>query len=158
MIPASFDPQAALKNEKRLRLRQRTRNLLPAAPFVLPGLILACVFVVYPMLFNIRISFSDYQIVQRTMTWVWSVDDTQTVAVAGGAADVRAGGELHPAAGDEGAVERGHPGAEAVHLHPAAVHGVVPRPRPHAESCVRAWWRTSTASATTPPSSSPSGS
>lgn len=78
-------------------------------------------------------------IVQRTMTWVWSVDDTQTVAVAGGAADVRAGGELHPAAGDEGAVERGHPGAEAVHLHPAAVHGVVPRPRPHAESCVRAW-------------------
>ena len=41
MIPASFDLQAALKNEKRLRLRQRTRNLLPAAPFVLPGLILA---------------------------------------------------------------------------------------------------------------------
>ena len=37
---------------------------------MLPGLILACVFVVYPMLFNIRISFSDYQIVQRTMTWV----------------------------------------------------------------------------------------
>ena len=41
MIPASFDPRAALKNENRLRLRKRARNLLPAAPFVLPGLILA---------------------------------------------------------------------------------------------------------------------
>ncbi len=59
-----------LKRQKK-RLRQtRLRNLLPAAPFVLPGLILVCIFVVYPMLFNIRISFSDYQIVKRTMTFV----------------------------------------------------------------------------------------
>jgi multiple sugar transport system permease protein len=58
-----------IQKEKRLLQRTRARNLLPAAPFVLPGLILACVFVLYPMLFNIRISFSDYQIVPRTMTW-----------------------------------------------------------------------------------------
>ena len=50
--------------------RSRIRNLGPAAPFVLPGLVLACVFVLYPMLFNIRISFSDYQIVKRSMSWV----------------------------------------------------------------------------------------
>jgi len=55
--------------KKRLR-RTRVKNLLPAAPFVLPGLILVCIFILYPMFFNIRISFSDYQIVQRTMNWV----------------------------------------------------------------------------------------
>jgi multiple sugar transport system permease protein len=58
------------KQQKHL-LRTRLYNLLPAAPFVLPGLILACVFVIYPLLFNIRISFSNYQIVQRSMTFVW---------------------------------------------------------------------------------------
>ena len=58
-----YDPQAALRHEKKLLLHKRVRNLIPAAPFVLPGLILACVFVIYPMLFNIRISFSNYQIV-----------------------------------------------------------------------------------------------
>jgi ABC-type sugar transport system permease subunit len=57
------------KQQKHL-LRTRLYNLLPAAPFVLPGLILACVFVIYPLLFNIRISFSNYQIVKRTMTFV----------------------------------------------------------------------------------------
>ena len=36
---------------------------------MLPGLLLACVFVFYPMFFNIRISFSDYHIVERTITW-----------------------------------------------------------------------------------------
>lgn len=53
---------------KRLR-RTRIRNILPALPFVLPGLVLVCVFVIYPTFFNLRISFSDYQIVQRTMTF-----------------------------------------------------------------------------------------
>ena len=55
--------------EARLLRRTRVRNLVPAAPFVLPGLLLACVFVFYPMFFNIRISFSDYHIVERTITW-----------------------------------------------------------------------------------------
>lgn len=35
-----------------------------AAPFVLPGLILVCLFVIYPMIFTFRIAFSDYQIVK----------------------------------------------------------------------------------------------
>lgn len=69
MASVSFDPQSAWLHEKKLRRHKRARNMIPAAPFVLPGLILACVFVLYPMFFNIRISFSDYQIVQRTMTW-----------------------------------------------------------------------------------------
>lgn len=55
--------------EARLLRRKRVRNLVPAVPFVLPGLLLACVFVFYPMFFNIRISFSDYHIVERTITW-----------------------------------------------------------------------------------------
>ena len=63
------DPESMLKRERRLLQRRRTRNLLSAAPFVLPGLALAGVFVIYPMLFNIRIAFSDYQIVQRSITW-----------------------------------------------------------------------------------------
>lgn len=82
----------------------------------------------------------------------------QLVAVAGGATDVRSGGELHPAAADEGSVERGHPRPEAIHLHPATVHAVGSPGFAHADSYVRASSSTSTASATTPPSSSPSGS
>lgn len=70
MAQTAFDISVAHKREKHLLLRKRLRNLRPAAPFVLPGLILACVFVLYPMFFNLRISFSNYQIVQRTMTWV----------------------------------------------------------------------------------------
>lgn len=58
----------ALREKSALRRRQ-IRNLRPAAFFVLPGFVLACVFVLYPMFFNIRISFSNYQIVQRTMTF-----------------------------------------------------------------------------------------
>lgn len=68
MLPA-YDLQNSLRLEKKL-LRKRVRNLVPAVPFVLPGVLLACVFVLYPMLFNVRISFSNYQIVQRSMTWV----------------------------------------------------------------------------------------
>lgn len=69
MTPFTCNPQAAMLREARLLRRTRVRNLVPAAPFVLPGLLLACVFVFYPMFFNIRISFSDYHIVERTITW-----------------------------------------------------------------------------------------
>jgi len=62
--------RAASKREAARLRRRRRRNVVFAAPFVLPGLLLACAFVLYPMFFNIRISFSDYQIVQRTITWI----------------------------------------------------------------------------------------
>jgi multiple sugar transport system permease protein len=70
MSQNTFDLHTARRRERALLRRSRLRNLGPAAPFVLPGLVLACVFVLYPMVFNIRISFSQYQIVQRTMSWV----------------------------------------------------------------------------------------
>lgn len=69
MTPRTYNPQAAMLREARLLRLKRVRNLGPAAPFVLPGLLLACVFVFYPMFFNIRISFSDYHIVERTIVW-----------------------------------------------------------------------------------------
>ena len=71
MAQSKAAPRAAHRRELASLRRVRLRNLGPAAPFVLPGLVLACVFVLYPMVFNLRISFSDYQIVQRTMRWVW---------------------------------------------------------------------------------------
>ena len=62
---------AAIEKRQRKRLiRARLHNLLPAAPFILPGLVLAAVFVIYPVLFNIRISFSRYDIVPRTITFI----------------------------------------------------------------------------------------
>lgn len=71
MTQTAYDHVNARKREMRLLRRKRIRNLGPASFFILPGLLLACVFVLYPMLFNIRISFSSYQIVQRTMSWTW---------------------------------------------------------------------------------------
>lgn len=62
-------PDALRRNFRDQDRRRRLKNLGPASLFVLPGLILAAVFVIYPMLFNIRISFSDYDIVKRTITW-----------------------------------------------------------------------------------------
>lgn len=41
-----------------------------ALPFVLPGFILVCLFILYPMLRNIQISLSSYQIVQGTMEYI----------------------------------------------------------------------------------------
>lgn len=46
------------------------RSLVSAMPFILPGLVLACVFVFWAMFFNIRISFSEYQIVDNKMDFI----------------------------------------------------------------------------------------
>ena len=54
----------------RRRTRQELRTVAQALPFVLPGLILVCVFILYPMLKNIQISLSDYKIVEGTMDFV----------------------------------------------------------------------------------------
>lgn len=51
------------------KMKQELKGLRVAAPFVLPGLILVLVFVIWPMLFTIRISFSDYQIVKGTISF-----------------------------------------------------------------------------------------
>jgi multiple sugar transport system permease protein len=52
------------------RIKKGMKGLLKALPFVLPGLILVSVFVLYPMLFTIRISFSDYKIVKREIIFI----------------------------------------------------------------------------------------
>ena len=63
----SVRTDAFLIRERKALRKKQIKNIRPAAFFVLPGLILACVFVLYPMFFNIRISFSNYQIVQRNI-------------------------------------------------------------------------------------------
>lgn len=46
------------------------RAWLTALPFVLPGLLLVAVFVLYPMFFTIRISLSEYKIVQGEINFL----------------------------------------------------------------------------------------
>ncbi len=41
-----------------------------AYPFVLPGLILISIFVIFPMIFTLRIAFSNYQIVQGKISFI----------------------------------------------------------------------------------------
>lgn len=54
----------------KIKLNKELRTIGTAAPFVLPGLILICVFVFYAIFFNIRISFSDYHIVSGKMDFI----------------------------------------------------------------------------------------
>ena len=70
MTQLQLDRTAIAKREKLMLGRRRIRNIRPALFFILPGLLLTCVFVLYPMLFNIRISFSNYQIVERKITFI----------------------------------------------------------------------------------------
>ncbi len=51
-------------------MKKELRGWASAAMFVLPGLILVSMFVIYPMVFTIRISLSDYQIVQGKITFL----------------------------------------------------------------------------------------
>jgi multiple sugar transport system permease protein len=67
--------ERAVQGLKPIRMRRSTnkklaKNLGWAAAFILPGLILAAVFVFYPMVRNIQISLSSYKIVGNTTTFI----------------------------------------------------------------------------------------
>lgn len=50
--------------------KKNRKGWVTALPFVLPGLVLVAVFVLYPMLFTLRISFSEYKIVQGEINFI----------------------------------------------------------------------------------------
>lgn len=52
------------------QLKKSLKECIVATPFVLPGLLLVIVFMICPIFFSLRISMSDYQIVQGTMSFV----------------------------------------------------------------------------------------
>lgn len=58
-----------MKNNRKKKIKKGLKNFRIALPFILPGLILVSVFVIYPMLFTLRISFSDYNIVKRDISF-----------------------------------------------------------------------------------------
>lgn len=71
-----------MPNDIKKRMWKKNRKgLLSAIPFIAPGLILVCVFVLYPMFFTLRIAFSDYQIVKREITWA-GIDNFVSVFTA----------------------------------------------------------------------------
>lgn len=53
-----------------VRLKKGLRGWLTALPFILPGLVLVTAFVLYPLLFTVRIALSDYQIVLGKITFL----------------------------------------------------------------------------------------
>lgn len=59
------------------------RAWLTALPFVLPGLLLVAVFVLYPMFFTIRISLSEYKIVQGEISFL-GLDNFKKVLMGSG--------------------------------------------------------------------------
>ncbi len=52
------------------RIVKGAHGWMSALPFVLPGLILVAIFIIYPMFFTIRVSLSKYQIVQGEIDFV----------------------------------------------------------------------------------------
>jgi len=56
--------------DPRINGTQRMRDTVSAVPFIIPGLILASVFIIYPMLLTLRLSVSEFQIVRGEYTFV----------------------------------------------------------------------------------------
>jgi len=52
------------------RIKRGIKDFGKAIPFILPGLVLVAVFILYPMLFTIRISLSEYKIVQGEINYI----------------------------------------------------------------------------------------
>ena len=46
------------------------RQILDAFPFVAPGLFLVALFIIYPMIFTLRIAVSEYKIVQNEINFL----------------------------------------------------------------------------------------
>lgn len=76
-------PQNLQKKSRRaVAVKKGIRGWLTALPFILPGLLLVLAFVLYPMFFTIRISLSEYQIVQGNITFI-GLENFQKVLSAG---------------------------------------------------------------------------
>lgn len=56
-------------NSHSMKLR-RIRETISAVPFVVPGLILASIFIMYPMFMTLRLSVSEFRIVQGEYTFI----------------------------------------------------------------------------------------
>lgn len=63
-------------------LEKGARQWLNALPFVLPGLILVTVFILYPMVFTLRISLSEYRIVQGEINFI-GLENFKSVLTSG---------------------------------------------------------------------------
>lgn len=63
-------------------MRKGTKKIVTAMPFVLPGLVLVAAFVLYPMLFTLRISLSEYKIVQGEIHFI-GLENFKAVLMSG---------------------------------------------------------------------------
>lgn len=70
-----------MSNDIKKVWRKNGKGILTALPFIAPGLLLVCIFILYPMIFTFRIAFSDYQIVKREITWM-GIDNFVNVLTA----------------------------------------------------------------------------
>lgn len=59
-----------MKATTKRKWKKGAKSWLAALPFILPGLILVGLFVLYPMVFTIRISLSEYRIVQGQISFI----------------------------------------------------------------------------------------